>query len=370
MNNDLSPRILSIDALRGADMMLLAGGAAVLHAAASLNGWSAVAHQLTHAGWGEALTSWDMVMPLFIFLVGCSMPFAFAKYRAVGMGSGRIMWRVVRRCVLLFLLGMLVQGNLASADPAKMSLFCNTLQAIAEGYLIASVCLLCGGMRTQLITCLSCMLVYWAALRFIPFGSHPAGHFLPQDNLAIRIDHLLQGRWQDGTPYSWILTSLSFGALTLLGVLGGQIIRLQARGLRSASSLLLASAICLLSGRLLSLDTPIIKHIYTTSMVLYSAGWCFALLLLFHLLFDFTPRLSRPAALFLPFGTNAILAYLLTQTPGLHHIPLWQSLTRPLFGGLAQLTGRYAPFTFELLSFTALYLLLLFLHRRRIWLRV
>lgn len=60
------------------------------------------------------------------------MPFAFTKYRTAG-GEGwrrRTMLRVLRRVVLLFLLGMVVQGNLLGCNPEHMSLFCNTLQAI------------------------------------------------------------------------------------------------------------------------------------------------------------------------------------------------------------------------------------------------
>ena len=374
MSHDCSPsrRIASIDALRGADMLLLAGGAAVLRACAPLIGSESLQGQLTHAAWGEPLTCWDMVMPLFIFIVGASMPFAFAKYREAGLGRPRILLRVGRRCLLLFLLGMLVQGHLASADPARMSLFCNTLQAIAEGYFITALCLLWGGgIRSQALTCLGCLLAYWAALRFIPYAGRPAGLFLPRENLAYWVDCALQGRWQDGTPYSWILTSLSFGALTLLGALGGQMLRLLPQGRRSVGALLLAAAVCLLSGRLLALDTPIIKHIYTSSMVLWSGGWCFALLALFHLLFDICPRAVSPVASVLnAFGANAILAYLLTQTPGLQGLPLWRTLTTPLFGGVARLAGAWAPTVLEFLSLLALYLLLRFLQKRRISLRV
>lgn len=91
-------RIESIDVLRGVDMFMLTGGAALMASGAKLWGdkdtAAGVVQQLTHANWGESLTCWDMVMPLFIFIVGASMPFAFAKYRERGGGSGGI----GRRC--------------------------------------------------------------------------------------------------------------------------------------------------------------------------------------------------------------------------------------------------------------------------------
>lgn len=66
--------------------------------------------QFVHAEWGGAFTCWDLVMPLFIFITGASMPFAFAGYRKRGGERWRkgVMVRVLRRVVLLFLLGMLV----------------------------------------------------------------------------------------------------------------------------------------------------------------------------------------------------------------------------------------------------------------------
>ena len=133
-------RIVSIDALRGLDMLLLCGGAATLHLFLAWGlGDTApqwLMQQFTHADWGGAFTCWDLVMPLFIFITGASMPFAFAKYREKGgpLWQRSTTRRVLRRVALLFVLGMLVQGNLASANPAQMSLFCNTLQAIAIGH--------------------------------------------------------------------------------------------------------------------------------------------------------------------------------------------------------------------------------------------
>ena len=351
-------------------MLLLCGGASLLCSLSPWLGGESLRAQLTHAAWGQTLTCWDLVMPLFIFIVGAGMPFAFASYHARKYSIGRILWRIGRRCVLLFLLGMLVQGNLTSADPSRMSLFCNTLQAIAEGYLIASLCLLFGGLRTQIITCLSCLVLYWIALRFIPYGSSQPGLFLPHDNLAYFIDCTLQGHWQDRTPYTWILTSLSFVALTLLGVFAGHMLRCIAPGKRCMLALAGTGLLCLTAGFLLEYDTPIIKHIYTVSMTLWAAGWCFFLLALSHFAFDLHPSAARLAAPLRVFGCNAILAYLLTQTPGSNGLSLWQGFCVPLFAPLCSHSGPAAPAALGFCSLSALFLLLLFLFNHRIFLRV
>lgn len=369
-------RIESIDTLRGADMFMLAVGAALIGSGARLiapaGTTQVIVHQLTHANWGATLTCWDMVMPLFIFIVGASMPFAFTKYRERGGDRWywSTSWRVLRRVVLLFLLGMLVQGNLCSAQPDKMDLFCNTLQAIAEGYLIAAVVLMAGGgLRAQVATSLLCLVLYWVLLRWVPYAGQPGGLFLPDNNLAIYIDRALQGSWADGTPYSWILTSLSFGALTLMGCAGGEVIR-RFYGMKSVLLLLGSGLTCLLGGMIVACDTPIIKHIYTSSAVLWCGGWCLLLLGVFHLVFDFRPWLTPLAFPFKVIGCNAMLAYLLTQTPGLHGYSLWNSLAAPLFNGIAQHCGDARSFVYHLLSALLFWLVFYFLYRHRAYLRV
>lgn len=375
-SHPLYRRINSIDALRGFDMLMLCGGATLLLAFST---WYTqgtpnplLLKQLTHAEFGAGFTAWDLVMPLFIFIVGAGMPFAFEKYRQKGGKWWRVSTslRMVRRVALLFILGMVVQGNLCSANSEHMSLFCNTLQAIAEGYLLAGIIMMCGGIRTQIAACCTLLVLYWALLRFVPYDGNPGGLFLPDNNLAIFIDHKLQGHWQDGTPYTWILTSLSFGALTLLGVLGGQVIRLIQRPLKSVGILSALATGCLLLGYLLSFDTPINKHLFTSSMVLWAGGWCFGLLLVFHLAFDCTGKLNGLSFPLRVIGSNAILAYMLTETPGLKG-SVWNSLCSPLFSAYAR---TFEPHTAALiyngLCLLLLWLFLYFLHRHRAYLRV
>lgn len=372
----MNQRIGSIDALRGLDMLMLCGGAATLHLFLAWGlGDSAPAwlmQQFRHAEWGGEFTCWDLVMPLFIFITGASMPFAFAKYREKGGTRWRLgtLWRVLRRVVLLFVLGMLVQGNLASARPENMSLFCNTLQAIAEGYLIAALVLMFCGMRGQIVACILCMASYWALLRFVPYNGQPAGLFLPDNNLAIYIDRLLQGSWQDGTPYTWILTSLSFGALTLMGSICGSVIR-ACRGLRTVGLLALAGGVCLLAACALESDTPLIKHIYTTTAVLWSGGWCILLLALFHLLFDCCGAgLAKVAFPLQVIGCNALLAYLLTGVYGPGGQSIWRGVAHPLFYGIASRCGEASAPVFAMLCLVLLWCLLYFLHRHKAFLRV
>lgn len=56
------------------------------------------------------------------------MPDKWAVYR-----------RIVKRVALLWIFGMMCQGNLLGLDPDRIYLYSNTLQAIAMGYLISAM---------------------------------------------------------------------------------------------------------------------------------------------------------------------------------------------------------------------------------------
>lgn len=80
------------------------------------------------------------------------------------------------------------------------------------------------------------------------------------------------GNWQDGTNYAWILAQFGFGAMTMLGLLGGQILkRVQGHG-KKLAWLLCSGAGCLALGYVWSLDFPMIKRLFTSSMVLWAGG--------------------------------------------------------------------------------------------------
>lgn len=370
MNNPelVSSRSVAIDALRGLDMFFLTGGSALVLSVAQaacggeLPGW--LAQNARHAEWGEGFFAWDLIMPLFLFIVGAAMPFSLAKF--AGVPKVRAYGRIVRRVALLFVLGMVVQGNLLTFDPTRMKLFCNTLQAIAGGYLIAAVLMLHTGIRGQLAAAAGLLAAYWALLRLVPYAGQPGGLFEPDNNLALYIDKTLQGSWQDGTHYTWILTNLAFGALTLLGVMGGHVLRARfSRGSKLAL-LIAAGAACLSAGWGLSFDTPIIKHLFTSSMVLWAAGWCYALLALCVLLFEMLP-LKKLAFPFVVIGSNALFVYLWVATPGCS--PEY-SLSRALFGGLARQAGEWGGAVFYLGNYALIGSVLWMLYRQKLFWRV
>lgn len=361
----LNERIEAIDALRGFDMFWITGGLALVLSGAKLitdplPQW--LQYHSTHCAW-EGFAAWDLVMPLFLFVVGASMPFAFAKYNSGG-NKLQIYLRIIRRVIVLFLLGMVTQGNLLSFHADSLRLFCNTLQAIAGGYLIASIFLLHTKIKGQIIGTIGLLLAYWACINFIPYGDNPAGTIDANNNLALYLDKLLQGTMQDGTDYTWILSQLAFGALTLLGVLAGQILKSPRPQAKKLLLLCSSGILCLILGYTWSLDFPIIKRLFTSSMVLWSAGWCFLLLAFFYLITDICKLhwLSFP---FKVIGSNAIFVYMWVEVCSPEG-----NISRTLFTGFSQHFGDSAQFVFLLLNYAFIWTVLYFLYKKKAFFRV
>src|SRR5437667_7224648 len=143
------PRIGSIDALRGFDMFWIMGpelghwlvlsfAALILGGKENVPKW--LAYQLNHPSW-TGFSAWDMIMPLFLFIVGVAMPFSIGRRIEGGAARSSIYFKALRRVVILWILGMISQGNLLDFRLDHLRLFSNTLQSIAAGYLIATIVL-------------------------------------------------------------------------------------------------------------------------------------------------------------------------------------------------------------------------------------
>ncbi len=138
-----SQRLASIDALRGFDMFWIIGGGPLVlaFAKAFVNPppqW--FVRQFDHVPW-EGFVGWDLIMPLFLFVVGVSLPFSIGKRIAIGETRSQIYRKVASRVVILWILGMIAQGHLLNFDSHNLQFYSNTLQAIAAGYLISSIAL-------------------------------------------------------------------------------------------------------------------------------------------------------------------------------------------------------------------------------------
>jgi predicted acyltransferase len=314
-----SNRVMAIDALRGFDMFWIMGGREMLLGLAVLftGGVPELLHyHVSHPEW-MGFSAWDLIMPLFLFITGASMPYSFSKIAADGQRDyPRIYLKLARRVALLWLFGMMVQGNLiqsiATMDFSELRLYSNTLQAIASGYLIAALALLHLPRWGQGALCTALLLAYWALMMAVPVPGHGAGVLEPGANLALYVDESILGRFRDGTSYTWILSSLAFAGTVLMGVFAGHLLRTDWSRPRKLSALIAAGVGCLALGAVWGMWFPIIKHIWTSSMVLWAAGLSYLLLAAFYALMDLGGY-KRWAYPFMIIGANALLAYMVGE---------------------------------------------------------
>jgi len=360
-------RIMSIDALRGFDMFWIIGGGTIFR---SLHGifdnpttkW--ISEQLSHVRW-EGFRPWDLIMPLFLFVVGVVMPFAFNKRLAAGHSKKRLYFHIVLRTIILFILGMVAQGHLLEYDLSKLHIYSNTLQAIAAGYLIAAIILLNLRIVWQIVMTVVLLLLFWALMMLVPVPGHGAGMLEPDVNLAIYLDRLILGGFIDGTdpPYTWILSSMTFGCTVMLGVMAGHLLRLDKKGIVKVLYLLAAGVGCVVLGWIWNFLFPVIKHIWTSSFVLYSAGWCYLLLALFYLVIDVC-GFKKWAFPFVVIGMNAIAVYMATHVFNFRHIG-------DIFvDGLDKYVGDWSSFIHAVAAFAVIWLIMWWMYRKRLFIKI
>lgn len=378
MNTNKPPhRLLSLDALRGFDLFCLVALEGVLHPL----GWALNADWYTsfmwcfsHVAW-EGFSPWDLVMPLFLFMAGVSMPFSLSRHKA--MPDKRAVYRrIAKRVALLWVFGMMCQGNLLGLDPDRIYLYSNTLQAIAAGYLIAALLFLHVRPAIQVAAAVILLGVYWGAMQFVTVDGYGGGCYTPDGNLAEWVDRTVLGRFRDGAVvengavvfaesyrYTWILSSLNFGATVLTGVFAGHLLRSGLTQQRKWQWLVAIGAVMVALGWLWGLQHPVIKKLWTSSMVLVSSGYCFVLMGLFYYWIDYK-RHTRRLTWLKVYGMNSIAAYMLAN------VISFRSIGTSLFYGLESYMGGYYAVLIAATNAIVIYAILWLLYKQRIFLRV
>ena len=366
-------RLLSLDVLRGLDLMMLVGLQPLLRVFLVeldnplLNG--TLLYQFDHAQW-EGMRVWDFVMPLFLFMSGVTMPYSLPKYRTRN-GDMKVWARVLKRFFVLFALGMLVQGNVLALDLDRVYLYSNTLQAIAVGYLFTVPLVLYLKPWQQVVAIAVLLLVYSVPM-------HLWGDWSAQGNFACIVDKAILGRFRDGSviapdgtvlfaawyDYTWIWSSITFCCTVTLGSLAGHVTK-NGNNDRPATArrLLLIGLMLLIAGLLSGILQPIIKRIWTASMVLYSAGWCYLLLALFYWWIDVKGH-RKGWNWLLFYGCNAITAYIVGEVVN------FRCIASSLFYGLEQYIGEWYPVFLTACNSLILFLLLWLMYGNKFFLQV
>ncbi|WP_423126715.1 acyltransferase family protein [Gaoshiqia sp. Z1-71] len=369
-------RLGSLDVLRGFDLFCLVFFQPVFRSlgrAVNTPWMDVMMKPFEHVAW-EGFAFWDIIMPLFMFMAGASMPFAFAKYLKNG-SKVQLYKRILKRVVLLWIFGMMCQGNLLALDPNRIFFFSNTLQAIAIGYLISAILLMHLNRKGQLAVTAGLLLSYWALLSFVKTGEWGGGNFGPDNNLAEYIDRVVMGRFRDGSTvtetaidfgkyrYTWLISSLNFGVTVMTGVFAGQIMKGSLPKIRKVQWLGIGGVLMVVAGQLWGLQMPIIKKIWTSSMTLYSSGICFLLMALFYYLVDYK-NYGKYLNWLKIYGMNSILAYML------YEIINFGCISNSLLHGTEQFLGNYYGTLIKLANVSIIFFILWLMYRKGKFLKV
>ncbi len=378
--NDLTKkteRLMSLDALRGFDMFWIIGGGALFEALAKFTDWPLLqwwAGQLEHKHW-EGFAFEDLIFPMFLFIAGVSMPFSTKKRLKLGQTKKQIYKHAFTRLIILILLGFLLANRGIQNFELENYRYTHVLMRIGIGWFFATIIYLNTKTRSQILWVVGLLLGYWAIIKLIPVPGYGAGVMTPEGNFAGYLDRLLlpgkfyQGYFPGILDPEGLLGHLSGVAMGLLGVLTGQFLRSEHKNIgKLKKGLLLGATGIVFLGIGLAWDMvlPIIKKIWTSSFVVYAAGWSLILLSVFYLVIDVW-RLRKWAFFFVIIGTNSIFIYACNS--GMFD---FRRTSNFFFGGLISYPLNEAAqavisaFAYVLVS----WLLLYFMYKRKIFFKV
>lgn len=377
IQNTTYKRLESLDVLRGFDLFCLVVLESVLHPlgrALESSVFNSFLWGFTHVDW-IGFSTWDLVMPLFMFMAGVSMPFALSRYKTMP-DKMAVYRRIGKRVLLLWIFGMMCQGNLLAVDPDRIYLYSNTLQSIAMGYLIAAMLFLHVRLSVQIGVSVALLLIYWAVMQFCTVDGYGGGNYTAEGNLAEWIDRTVLGRFRDGASvedghvvfapwyqYTWIWSSLNFGVTVLTGLFAGQILKSKSTEIRKMQLLFGIGVAMVAVGWLWGLQMPVIKKLWTSSMVLVSSGYCFLLMGVFYYWIDYKGHRNHLTWLKV-YGMNSIVAYMLANVVN------FSCIGESLFYGLRQYTGNFYRVLIVLSNASVIYVILWWMYKRNIFLKV
>ena len=371
------PRIASIDALRGFDMFWILGAGSLVASLrklsddGSLNGIDArtlqvLAEQLEHVSW-EGFHFYDLIFPLFVFLMGVSTVFSLTKTIAQ-RGKGAAYRRVLFRSVALYVLGLIYYGGMSRGDAPESFRYVGVLQRIATCYLFGGLLFINFRFRGLLVTSLILLGGYWALMTYVQVPEQEIISYEEGKNLANYVDqHYLPGyKWDGDWDPEGLLSSLPAIVTGLLGILAGLVIQ---RGdlseWKKVVFLVALGGVCLAGGHFWGMHFPIIKKLWTSSYVLWTGGWSFLLLALFYLVIDVW-KIRFWAQPFVWIGTNCITIYMLQNFVG----GFSNIVDRAVHPWMALRMDPYGPLVVSVLGLLLAMLICRALYRQGAFLRV
>jgi predicted acyltransferase len=378
-NTNSSGRLLCLDIFRG---LAVAGMILVDNPGSDEKVYWPIAHAEWN-GWTPA----DFIFPSFLFLMGISLVFSFAKRRDKGDSRRQILLHVFVRSLLLIAIGLFVNASPFIGVDYHALRFEGVTQRIALCYFAAAILELWSDRRGQIIAVAACLFGYWALLRFVPVpGLGVPGRDIPfmdpNQNLAAWLDRkLFMGHLFDGTrDPEGILSTIPAIATTLFGVLTGHWLRSRKSPARIAIVMLLGGILGLIAGEVWNIWFPINKNLWTSSFAVFTGGFALVFLAMLYWLLEIKRWRGAWTVPVLVFGMNAIAGFVadsLVYGPGYTFtvkqpdgVALsWHDAAQARLVSLGA-SPPNASLIYSLVAVLFCWILLWFLWRKRIFLKV
>ena len=382
INNDLlkknspSKRLYSLDAYRGLVMIFLASSGFGIAKAASMEGGEFLqpyVFYVTHPEWISnfnliGVSPWDLIQPAFMFMVGVSMPYSYMKRKERGDRYISRLFHAWSRAVMLVLLGLFLRSN--GADQTNWT-FLDVVSQIGLGY--GFLFFLVGRtFLTQLTVGVAVLGATIGAFHHYAPGADPwainANVFSQLDLWFLNLDFFHRvSPFENGAGGYTTFNFIPAFVTMLLGLMCGQLLKKEeASSVQKLLRLSIGVAVCLGGGLLLS-DAgvcPIIKRIWSPSWVLFSGAYVIAILIAFYLILDVF-RIRFWSYPLIVVGVNPLTIYCME-----HLIRMWSIKTFHTHLPYEWFVGWQGQITQAVMVAVFFWLILFWMHRRRIYIRM
>lgn len=411
MKPESPKRLVSLDIFRGATI-----GAMII--VNNLRSWSDTPcfPQLVHAPW-NGCTLADLIFPFFLFIVGVSTVFSLDRRVQARESPLQLYRHILIRSAILFLLGLLAcsyfffgwlfqvicppestQKSIWAiflSPPANTNVWFfslanlripGVLQRIALVYLAVAILVIKTRSRWgfQAIIAGALLLIYWGLMSLPGFALQPG------QDLGAYIDRAVFGEahlWRFTRTWDpeGLLSTLPAVATGLAGALAGYWLRSKQDRHAKLFGLLAAGCLGILVGAAWGRVFPLNKYLWTSSYVVYSAGFALVSLSACYWLFDLHNWRIFAIQPLIWLGMNPLFAYVGAQLGALalgifyvgtvtHHTHLGPLIEGFLFGKQLEVLGEtlcsWPVFSWALLYLTFWTFLTGLLYRKRIFFKI
>ena len=359
--NTVSKRLVSLDALRGLDMFFLVAIGPILRSLPQISDNSLfkwLAYQCTHPEW-YGFTAWDLVFPMFIFVVGAAMPFSFTKRLNQEGGKRRLIKHVLIRSIVLSVLGVVLWTSPGGPHPVWG--YYSVLYRIGFAYFFAAVIMMNTSIRGQIYWAFGILIGYWLLLRYVSAPGSSIADFSQEGSLATYTKSLVAEYISPNFQNVFSITLIPSIPNALLGVLAGHWLLSDRKQTEKALGLLTAGIGSIIVGLIIHLDFPIVKNLWSTSYTFLTCGISAVFLSLFYWLID-VKGYKRWAFFFVVVGVNSITIYVANS------LLRFNAVASVFVGGIE--LGDYSRLALALTAGAVMWLFLYYLYHQKYFFKI